>query len=81
MSIMEESNLFLELQINKTSKGTFGCQEKYICELLNWLNVLEVKTMRKKGDVILKFCKVEDQVVYIFTKALSKDNLYTRTGI
>ncbi|KAH0657624.1 hypothetical protein KY289_026372 [Solanum tuberosum] len=73
MSTMRD--FFLELQIQQTSKGTLGCPEKYINELLKSLNILEVKTMLKKGNVIMKFCKMEDQVAEIFTKALSKDQI------
>ncbi|KAH0652369.1 hypothetical protein KY289_030047 [Solanum tuberosum] len=68
-----------ELQIKQTSKGTLVCQEMYIKELLKRLNILEVKTMLKKGNVIMKFCKMEDQVADIFTKTLSKDQ-FVKTG-
>ena len=37
--------LFLELQVQQNSKGTVGRQEKYICEMLKWLNILQDKKM------------------------------------
>jgi len=73
-------DFFLELQIQHTSKGTLGCPEKHINELLKWLNILEVKKMLKRGNFIMKYWKMEDQVADIFTKALSKDQVYTVIG-
>lgn len=62
-------DFFLKLLIQQSSKSTLGCPEKYINKLL------EVKTMLKRGNVIMKFCKMEDQVANIFTLGLSKEQL------
>lgn len=66
---------FIELQIKKVSKCILVCQEKFIKELHKRFDILEVKTVLKRGNEIMKPCTMEDQVVDIFTKALSKDQL------
>ena len=43
--------------------------------MLERLNILEVMTMLKRGNVIMEFRKMDDQVADIFTQGLSKDHL------
>jgi len=74
------SSTMASKEIKQTYKGTLWCQQKYINELLKWVNILEVKTMLNRGNFIMKFCKMEDQVAGIFTKALRKDQLHTVIG-
>ena len=80
ISIMEELNFFLELQIQHTLKGTIGCPENHINELFKWHKINEVKTMIKRDNVIMKLCKKKDQVDDIFTESLSTDQLNTLIG-
>jgi hypothetical protein len=35
MSMLDELNLFLGLQVSQTEKGIFICQSKYVKEILN----------------------------------------------
>ena len=80
ISIMEELNFFLELQIQHTLKGTPSCPEKHINEIFKWRNIFEVKTMIKRDSVIMKLCEKDDQVDDIFTEALSTDKSNSLIG-
>ena len=61
-------------------KGALGCPEKHINELFKWRKIIEVKTMIKRDNVIMKLCKKEDQVDDIFTEALRTDQSNTLIG-
>ena len=59
MSMMEELNFFLGLQIKQLKEGTFINQAKYIRDLLKRFNMEEAKTMKTPMSSSIKLDKDE----------------------
>ncbi|KAL6331704.1 hypothetical protein AAG906_016700 [Vitis piasezkii] len=59
MSMMEELNFFLGLQIKQLKEGTFINQAKYIRDLLKRFNMEETKTMKTPMSSSIKLDKDE----------------------